>query len=227
MDYPDCNKQKLFKTFQYFKYVNRFLSGWKVIYHKYVQPLLAQLEGSATLLDIGCGGCDIPIFLTKWAQQDGYFLKITAIDTDSRIVEYLRQHKIPGNITFRNIHTSTLMKESEKFDIVISNHLMHHLTNRELCLITQHARQLSRHQVLMNDIRRSDTAYALYYMGTRIIPKTSFIHIDGLLSIRRSFAQDELRKLLPANWQVERPYPFRLLARYQHRNEITCGKKPN
>lgn len=227
MDNPDCNKQKLFNTFRYFKYVNQLLSGWKVIYQKYLQPFLTRLEGKATLLDIGCGGCDIPIFLTKWAQQDGYSLEITAIDTDSRILEYLRQHNIPKNITFRNIHTSTLIKESKKFDIVISNHLMHHLTKRELSVVTQHAQQLSRHQVLMNDIRRSDAAYALFYMGTRLIPKVSFIHIDGLLSIKRSFTQDELSKILPEDWQIERPFPFRLLARYQHSNKIARGKKPN
>lgn len=216
MDKPDCDRQKLFNTYHYFKYVNRLLSGWRVIYRQYMRPILSERGGSATLLDIGFGGGDIPVDLVKWALQDGFSLRITAIDTDSKAMEYSQQQNYHPNITFRNTHTSTMVKEGKQFDFVISNHLLHHLTNLELKTITQHARQLSRCSVLMNDIQRSDMAYALFYLATRFIPNNSFIHIDGLLSIRRSFTQNELSQQLPQTWSVDKPYPFRLLACYKH-----------
>ena len=218
MDQPDCDKQKLFNTYRYFKYINRMLSGWNVIYKKYIRPLLAELGGSATLLDIGSGGADIPFYLAECAQNDQFNLKTTAIDTDPKAFEFIHQiEDAPtSTITFRNVHTSALIEENKRFDIVISNHLLHHLTDPDLRELTQHARQLSRHSVLMNDIRRCDTAYALFYLGTRLVPKKSFIHIDGLISIKRSFTRYELINLLPADWKVQTPYPFRLLAYYNH-----------
>jgi len=42
--------------------------------------------------------------------------------------------------------------------------------------------------------------------------RNSYIRIDGLRSIRRSFTRNELKEIAPKDWSVAALFPFRLLA---------------
>ena len=48
-------------------------------------------------------------------------------------------------------------------------------------------------------------------MAARPAARDSFLHSDGLLSIRRSYTASELEAVVPDGWQVRTQRPFRLL----------------
>src|SRR5690606_23378181 len=105
-----------------------------------------------------------------------------------------------------------------RFDLVISNHLLHHLPQAELAQLLTESRRLARTRVLHNDIARSRLAYGAYWVATAPFANRSFVRTDGLRSIRRSYQRHELEQAaaeaLPdrrVSWRVERQFPSRLL----------------
>lgn len=215
MDDPDCNPEELQNTYRQFSTINTLISQWHHIYKQEIRPRLHP-RNTTTLLDIGFGGGDIPIKLARWAQRDDVNLKITAIDPDPRAFNFVQQLDRPQNVEFLQCDVLDLDPNKQQFDVVISNHLLHHLGKNEFFDILLLAKKLSTTSVIFNDIQRNYWAYLLFNIFSRPIFRSSFITEDGLTSIKRSYTLDELMKLTPTDWQVESLFPFRLLLKYYH-----------
>ncbi len=199
MEDPNCDEAKLFNTYRQFVYINRAIAGWRRVYKKWLRPRF--LGGRSSLLDIGCGGGDLVSMISKWAQADGLQLSITAIEPDSRAIKYLHTRTLPENISFRQTVSSNLVAEGRNFDVVISNHLIHHLSDGEMNGLLDDSTILASKLVLHNDIRRDDFAY-IGFAPTKLMFRNSFITEDGLTSIRRSYLPTELRQVIPPGWRV-------------------------
>lgn len=215
MDRPDCDRELLFNTYRQFSRINRLLSGWDGIYKNRIRPVLQKMDRQATLLDIGCGGGDILKKLHNWFERDGFEVRLMGIDPDQRSFEFVNSLHWPESITFRQVNSSELLRENLSFDIVISNHLMHHLKSEELLAVCKDAAKLSSEMVIFSDIERSDIGYALFSAIAPLLFRNSYIVKDGLISIKRSFQKKELQNAVPLHWNVERQFPFRLLAIHQ------------
>lgn len=211
MDKPDADLAMLERTYAQFPLVNRVVSRWHGVYKHTIKPLLSA-NRTTTLLDIGCGGGDIPAALARWATRDGLALHITAIDPDPRAINFALAHHGRVGVEFRQAHSGVLTAEGQSFDVVISNHMLHHLTPVELAGLLADSAQLARALVVHSDIARSTLAYALFSVGTLPFFPGSFIRRDGLTSIRRSYTAGELRQVLPPGWQVKSAPPARTLA---------------
>ncbi|MEQ8523839.1 methyltransferase domain-containing protein [Gracilimonas sp.] len=210
MDHKDCDPALLENTYRQFATINLLLSQWKSIYKNELRPLMHESK-TYTLLDIGFGGGDVPIQLTEWAKKDGIDVKITAIETDKRAFDYVQKIDTPNEITFKYCSSTDLLSESVSFDFVISNHVLHHLSEHQTNQILKEAKALASQKVIFNDIERSDIGFALFTTFARLIFRNSFIVADGLTSIKRSYTKAEIKEMIPKNWTVKRLFPFRLL----------------
>lgn len=212
----DCDPEKLEKTYEHFYKINGLLSKWNSIYQKYLRPAMQDQNKTYTLLDIGFGGGDIPISLAKWARRDGINFKITAIETDHRALRFVNSRPVSGNVSFEYKSSFELVDEEAQFDFVISNHVLHHLDDKAVNSILDQARVLATKSVIFNDIERSDIGYVLFAIFSKLFFRRSFVPVDGLISIKRSFTKKELEQVTSKNWQVKRLFPFRLLLMYRH-----------
>lgn len=216
MDSPDCDIQALNNTYRQFRVINALISRWRHIYLTKIRPLLQDRSRQASLLDIGFGGGDIPIKLALWAQEDGIDLRVTGIETDARAYRFAKTLDSPQNVRYIHASSTELLETGRQFDVVISNHLLHHLDQQTLLTTLSEARQLSRRAVFFNDIERSDVGYFLFNLFARPVFRSSFITSDGLTSIKRSYTLAELRRAVPSEWKVQRLLPYRLLLTYHH-----------
>jgi 2-polyprenyl-3-methyl-5-hydroxy-6-metoxy-1,4-benzoquinol methylase len=210
MDRPDCDASLLDNTYRQFGLVNRLLSGWRKLYVRELRPALADSTAPATLLDIGSGGGDLAHQLAGWARRDGLPLRITGIDPDARAAAFARGRPPMPGVEFRQAHSADLVREGSSFDFVISNHVLHHLSAGELQQLLSDSAALAGRKVLHNDLRRSPAAYALFF-GAALPFRHSYIRVDGLTSIRRSYTSAELSALAPPGWTVEPAAAFHQL----------------
>lgn len=209
MDLPDCDSRKLEHTYRQFGVVNRLFSGWRRLYVRELRPLLSH-ELPTSILDIGSGGGDLARLLVRWSARDNLRLDVTGIDPDARAYSYSARRPHHPSVRFRQADSAELVREGRRFDVVISNHVIHHLEPADLARLLTDSHALARRLSLHNDLRRNFAAYALFWLAA--LPfRGSFIRTDGLTSIRRSYTPAELRAAAPPGWQVQSRVPFHQL----------------
>ncbi|PYI66008.1 methyltransferase [Arthrobacter livingstonensis] len=210
MDRRDCDADRLERTYAQFPLVNSVVSGWRGVYRQRIRPLLSSATATS-LLDVGCGGGDIARKLAAWAASDSLLLEITAIDPDRRAFDFATSAPPQPRLTFRQAYSSELVQAGASFDLVISNHMLHHLSPGEFQELLADSALLATRAVIHSDIARSPMAYALFWAGTLPFFPGSYIRRDGLTSIRRSYTAPELRALIPRGWSVRAERPYRNL----------------
>ncbi len=211
MEDPACDRARLQATYAQFAVLNRWLSGWRRVYRRHVRPLSG---GGASLLDVGCGGGDLARRLAAWSAACGAPLRVTAIDPDPRAVAFALGRPGAAGVEVRQATLPDLAEAGERFDFVISNHVLHHLDEDELQRFLRASAEVARLAAIHNDVRRSGLAFAAF-APLRLAFPGSFLVPDGLRSIRRAYRPGELARLAPAGWRVERLEPFRSLLLHQ------------
>ncbi|WP_233433683.1 class I SAM-dependent methyltransferase [Deinococcus radiophilus] len=218
MDDPHCDLDALQRTYQQFGAVNALVAGWPLVYRRFIRPYLRR-ERANTLLDIGCGGGDVARGLIRLAALDGYTLRVLGIDADPRAIAYAQAQPPYSGLHFRCAMSGELVQEGQRFDFVVSNHLLHHLTAPELQSLLDDCAALAARTVHA-DIERSALAWVGFGVLMTPLFRDSFIVPDGLLSICRSYRLNELRRAVPPDWEVRRPFPFRLLLTHTRREKL-------
>ncbi|KPG83001.1 hypothetical protein AEQ27_09215 [Frigoribacterium sp. RIT-PI-h] len=210
MDDPGCDLGLLNATYRAFPVVNGLVAGWRGVYLRRLRPVLSAERGTR-LLALGSGGGAPPRALAGGARRDGLALEVVAVDPDDRAHAFAVSRPVPAGVEFRRAPSTQLVAAGETFDVVVSNHVLHHLDDEARAAVLDDSSRLATRLVLHADIERARGAYLAYRAATWPWRTRSFVHVDGLLSIRRSFTPGALVDVAPRGWPVVRPWPFRLL----------------
>ncbi|MCI1020123.1 methyltransferase domain-containing protein [Microbacterium sp. C5A9] len=219
MDDPDADIAMLERTYERFRLVNALVSRPGLLYRREIRPR-ARL-GHIRILDVGAGGGDVCRMLAARLRRDGLSAEITALDADERAIGWATRHDGGSGVRYRCAFAEELLAEGEQYDVVYSNHVLHHLEPQELQGLLRDSVGLvgDRGVVVHRDIARSRAAYALYGamtgVGASTVFRGSFIREDGLISIRRSYTTDELASVAPPGWSVRFGLPSRLELRWE------------
>ena len=216
MDDPACDPERLAATFAQFGLLNDLLSGWRTAWRTVLRPharAAAEASGRATLLDVGCGGGDLARRLARWAADDGVPLQVTALDRDPRALAFARTRPTPTGVTYvgdgPGEDVGDLRAAGRRFDLVVSNHVLHHLAEADLAPFLAATDALAARAVLHDDLIR--TPFALPAFAVFSLPfRGSFVRVDGMRSIRRAWRPPELAPHLPPGAHVRRRGAFRL-----------------
>lgn len=234
MDSPDCDLAALHRTYAGFRAVNTVVAGWQLTYRTLIRPALAQAAarsqagagttagagsgarpgaGAApvTILDIGAGGGDVARALLRRARRDGFTVRVTAVDPDARAHAWASGRRPDAGLETLRALSGDLVREGRRFDVVISNHLLHHLDPAQLDAVLADSEALATVRAVHSDIHRSAVAYALFSAGTLPFFPRSYIRADGLASIRRSYTPGELAAVARPGWRVQSQVPWRNL----------------
>lgn len=220
MDDPQCDQRMLERTYRRFGPVNALVSRPGAIYRRDIRPR-AIGRRSLRILDVGAGGGDLCRLIARRLRKDGLDAEITALDADERAIRWASAHDGGAGVTYRHAMTHDLVRAGETFDIVLSNHLLHHLTDDELQAVLRDSVSLVEPGGIVShhDIARSRAAHSLYTAATwpfsGNLLADSFIREDGRLSIRRSYTVAELAATAPEGWTARGHVPFRVELRWQ------------
>lgn len=167
------------------------------------------------VLDVATGGGDVPVRLARWARRQGLPITLAGCDANPRAVQEAsaRAARNDVDITFFT-HDVVSHGVPSGYDVVISSLFLHHLPTpgaREVLAAMAGAARL----VVVNDLLRSPTAYALAWAGTRVLSHSPVVRFDGPASVRAAFTLPEARALAEAaglaGAVVRWRWPFRFL----------------
>ncbi len=204
MDDPACDEQQLFATLRQFRLLNRLVSRYRTVLDRAVlSDMATDPRRDWHLIDVGAGGCDIPVWLLRTARQRGLSLRVTAMDGDPRAVAFAQQ--TVGGEPGLSIVQADLMDLGSfgPVDYVFSNHVMHHLPDPVIHRFFALMDQCVSRRWVVSDLCRSAWSYAGFQVLGRFF-RNSFAFEDGKRSIRRSLRPDELKGHLAAVGALDR-----------------------
>jgi 2-polyprenyl-3-methyl-5-hydroxy-6-metoxy-1,4-benzoquinol methylase len=211
MDLPDSDPRRLERTLAQMAWINRFLTGARGLLERTILEDIRRRPGPCTLLDVGCGGADLALWLVRRAPC----LRVTCLDHDPRVARYAaRRCAGAGRIEVR-LGSASELEALGGFDYVFANHFLHHQEEERLAPLVGAMLACARRLLVITDLLRDRASYLWYSLLAGLFLHGSFAVADGRLSIRRGFLPEELAARLdgiaPGRLEVRREPPGRVV----------------
>ena len=217
MDMPETDNRKLLNTLRQFRLTNLLFSRSRALLTRTLLADMRQAPGRAyTLLDLGAGSCDLPLWFLQTCRQHGLKIRITGLELDARTAAFARE-QCRAFPEIEIIEGSALdLAALPAYDYVFSNHFLHHLAAAQIPAFLDLVAQKTKRRFLLNDLRRSGWAYWGFTLFAGVWAHDSFTFYDGRLSIQKSFTLPEMRALVTRSTASERMtlqtvFPARLI----------------
>ena len=184
--------------------VNRWLGGRRSLLAA-IQPFLAE---GGLLLDVGCGSADLPAEVVAIGPG-----RVVAVGVDVKLL-HLRQ--APPSVRRVVADVRALPFAPRSFDVVTASLFLHHFDGPEVALVLAALFRLARRALIVNDLHRALVPWIFARCVFPFAFESRVSVLDGLLSIRRAFRPDELRRAFAEaaipRVQIECRFPYRLVA---------------
>jgi ubiquinone/menaquinone biosynthesis C-methylase UbiE len=159
-----------------------------------------------SLLEVAAGFGEVPRVAAQQLARKGIALEVTLLDR-------MRSHLQPGSHSVV-ADALALPFPDGAFDLISSSLFAHHLEPAKLAHFANEALRVSRCAVLINDLIRHPLHLALVYAGFPLM-RSYVSRVDGVASVRRAYAPEEMREILSANAiarnvDITRHYLFRM-----------------
>jgi 2-polyprenyl-3-methyl-5-hydroxy-6-metoxy-1,4-benzoquinol methylase len=211
------------------------LSGIARLLWRPLNELAERERRPIRVLDLASGAGDIVLALDRIARRRGRQIQFAACDLSPRAVAYgCRQAEQNGaNVRFFE-HDALQGPLPDGYDAIICSLFLHHLAEAEATDLLARMATAAKCQVVVCDLVRSTSAWLLTYVGTRLLTRSSVVHIDGPLSIRAAFTVDEAERLVRSagwkEWKLRRAWPFRFVLSswcHAHDDPINARVEPH
>jgi SAM-dependent methyltransferase len=180
MDRPDLEPGRLRGALEGLATLNRWSRGER--------PFLAPLRELARrtaprplrVLDLASGGGDVLLRLARGLR--GEALELAGCDLNPRSVELANGRARTAGLALRFFELDALSGElPEDRDVLLCSLFLHHLDEQRA--------------VLVSDLDRSRSGWALAWLGSRLLQGSDVVRTDALLSVEGAFTAGEARGL--------------------------------
>ena len=198
MDEPVDSLGELEENLRDIARANRWFGG--------IAPLAREIErlGAQSMLDVGCGGADVPRALVQRARRRPSTLKITCLDRSEQMLTLARRGAgSDPALEFVRADGTALPYDDSSFDLAMCSLVLHHLAPEEAVALLREMRRVGRLTPLVCDLRRSLTAYVATLGFVRMTTRNRLTRHDGPLSVRRAYTPSEALELARrAGWKA-------------------------
>ncbi len=177
--------------------INTLLGGNQVSTNGLKKLLSKEKGNSFHIADLGCGGGDLMVEMSKWGQKNGYDLSFTGIDANASIIDYARGNtKSYSNIDYKDLNIFSAEFKSMKFDVVHCSLFTHHFTDEQLSILIKQLLTQSKIGIVINDLHRHTISYYFTKWVISALSKSEMVRYDSIVSVARSFKRKELLSIL-------------------------------
>jgi 2-polyprenyl-3-methyl-5-hydroxy-6-metoxy-1,4-benzoquinol methylase len=189
---------------------------------EHVYPRLQACQSAPVwVLDLGAGGCTIPVIMAQWACQASIPLRILALDVQHAHLKWARQHVLEWpEITFVQGDGLALPFAHGCVDFVISSLFLHHFSADTLIRMLPRWAALARQSLIMMDLVRHPLPYWFIKASSPVFARSGITRHDAAVSIRRAYRPHELQSIATAagfsQARVYTYFPYRMILVIDH-----------
>jgi len=199
LDGPLHDQATLVGNLRDLRMLNR-LSGGVALSRWGVDRLLDGDAASASVIDVGTGGADIPVALLADSVWRGRLLEVTAVDSRPEVLAAARLAR-PSlariqRLKLALVDPERLPYQNETFDIGHSSLVVHHFDEDAAVRFLAELGRVSRRGVVVNDLDRAGLGLAGAWLAGRVLTRNRYTRDDAPKSVRRAYRPDELEALL-------------------------------
>lgn len=179
------------------------------------RPVLA-LRGPLTLLDVACGGGDVPIALWLAARSAGRPLEVTALDRSPQAVAHAAAAAARRGAAVRfAVRDACDGHPLPAADVVTCSLFLHHLDAEAAVALLAALGAAARRLLLVTDLRRTLPGLLLALSVPRLLSRSPVVHADAPASARAAWSPAELSALAAraglSGARVQPIFPQRML----------------
>lgn len=198
------------------RFINKYLGERRALRKTLFHQIETQQLQEFSVLDVGAGSGEVLQTIAEFGRNTGRQADLTGIDLNEFSAESIHG----GSENFTEIKAVRgdafrLPFADASFDFAMCSLFTHHFTDENVVKILRETKRVSRRGIFVIDLHRHGVAYFLYKLFCTAFRISPLVRDDGLLSIKRSFRPDELKKIAVAsglnNIAVRRVAPFRLV----------------
>ena len=162
-------------------------------FHQLLQLMGDDPSRPRRVLDVACGDGDTTVLLSKLARKHGLPWQVSGCDLSERAVSYAKTKANRQSIDTTFFQADALRDlDLQGYDAVVNSLFLHHLNDEQVAMFLRRLRD-ARH-VVISDLIRSKRAYAVTWLGVRLLSRSHVVHIDGPLSVRAALTKGEMRE---------------------------------
>jgi 2-polyprenyl-3-methyl-5-hydroxy-6-metoxy-1,4-benzoquinol methylase len=151
-----------------------------------------------TMVDVACGGGDVPIGIALAARDAGVTATLTLMDRSVVALAHAQAGAERAGIHVRTIVADAMALDgSDTFDVVSNSLFLHHLDRSDAvrALHQMAAAAAVGGVVVVSDLRRSLLGWVIAWIGCRVLSRSRVVHFDGPVSVRAAWTVAELRTM--------------------------------
>lgn len=197
MDGP-CSYEDLRTSLHHLAWMNRLTRAHRPVMLWVERVAQSVQPRSLKIVDVGCGYGDMLRGIERWAMRRGVAVELVGVDVNANAVRAARE-ATPAASRITWVHgTACASAEAAGADLVTATGMMHHLPEAEIVRLLEWMERTARVGWLIVDLHRKPVPYRVFGAATRFGWWHRFIRPDGLASIRRSFVEEDWRRMCSA-----------------------------
>ncbi len=227
MDDPALAAQAHHVALRGLERINRVSRTAAVLWPRIERIVAASPGTRASLLDVACGGGDLVIALAQRARRHGLALEAQGCDISETALQYASRMAARAGERVEFFHADVTVEPPPRpYTFITCTLFLHHLTDARIVALLRALAGCCDH-LLVSDLVRGRTGYALAWIGTKLLSRSPIVHEDGLRSVRAALTLGEARELARGaglhDARFERHWPQRFLMTWSRVHEAPHG----
>lgn len=214
MDDFECDGEVVDQTLRELHAINTNLGGNQISLNALKSIIKNHPKEQFTVVDLGCGGGDTMIMMSKWAKGNRVDLKLIGIDANTYITNYAQKNCSAYEsieLSAEDIFSDEFKKR--QFDIAHMSLFLHHFKDEEIIAFLQQLKKQVSKGIIINDLHRHPISYYFTKWILTRWSKSEMVKFDSVVSVARSFTRKELEGYLQAagitNYSIRWKWAFR------------------
>lgn len=192
MDTPDLPPDEHMEALRGLERINEASAAVRAT----VRPILTRARergwSRLELLDVACGGGEVPVGVAVAARSWGIEIELTLVDQSRTALAAAGQHAAGAGVVAHTQNASVLEGDLPQADVVTCSLFLHHLDHEDVVGVLRRLKAAARRLVVVTDLRRSRLGWVVAWVGCRVLSRSRIVRFDGPVSVRAAWTAEEL-----------------------------------